>query len=87
MRPGGATMREIIAATGRRLKGSNTPCARLRKVAKRGISRSAALRIFLETNIDFAEALIGEVNRARGCEATATFDREAARLDGFVRVG
>ncbi|MEJ2435481.1 MAG: type II toxin-antitoxin system VapC family toxin [Pseudolabrys sp.] len=47
----------------------------------------AALRIFLETNIDFADALIGEVNRVRGCEATATFDRKAARLDGFVRVG
>lgn len=47
----------------------------------------AALRSFLQSNIDFADALISEVNRARGCEATATFDRKAARLPGFVRVG
>jgi len=46
----------------------------------------AALRIFASKNVDFADALIGEVNRARGCAATATFDRRAARLDGFVRV-
>jgi predicted nucleic-acid-binding protein len=46
----------------------------------------AALRTFLERNVDFADALIGEVNLARGCEATATFDRKAAELDGFVSV-
>jgi len=45
-----------------------------------------ALRIFSSRNIEFADALIGEVNRARGCKATATFDRRAARLDGFVHV-
>jgi len=47
---------------------------------------SGALRIFSSRNVDFADALIGEVNRLRGCEATATFDRMAAKLDGFVRV-
>jgi predicted nucleic-acid-binding protein len=46
----------------------------------------AALRAFTARNIDFADALIGEVNRARGGEATATFDRKAARLEGFVAV-
>ena len=46
----------------------------------------AALHLFVRRNIDFADALIGEVNRQRGCQATATFDRKAARLDGFVRV-
>jgi predicted nucleic-acid-binding protein len=46
----------------------------------------AALKTFMERNIDFADALIGEVNRARGCEATATFDRKAAKLEGFVSV-
>ena len=46
----------------------------------------AALRIFASRNVDFADAMIGEVNRLRGCEATATFDRKAAKLDGFVRV-
>lgn len=47
---------------------------------------SVGLHIFLTRNIDFADALIGEVNRLRGCDATATFDRKAAKLDGFVRV-
>ena len=46
----------------------------------------AALRTFSSRNVDFADALIGEVNRARGCEATATFDRKAAKLQDFVRV-
>jgi len=34
----------------------------------------------------FTDLLVGSINRARGCEATATFDRKAARLDGFVAV-
>ena len=46
----------------------------------------AALRTFMERNIDFADALIGEVNRVRGCEATATFDRKAAKLESFIGV-
>jgi len=46
----------------------------------------AALGIFATRGIEFADALICAVNRIRGCEATATFDRKAARLDGFVRV-
>lgn len=45
-----------------------------------------ALRTFITSNIEFADALIGEVNRIRSCEATATFDQRAAKLDGFVRV-
>jgi predicted nucleic-acid-binding protein len=46
----------------------------------------AALRMYRDSGIDFADALIGQVNRARGCEATATFDRKAAKLHGFVLV-
>ena len=46
----------------------------------------AALQTFRNRGVEFADALIGEVNRARGCEATATFDRKAAKLDGFIRV-
>jgi predicted nucleic-acid-binding protein len=46
----------------------------------------AALRTFATRRIDFADALIGHINRARGCEATATFDRKAAKLDGFIQV-
>jgi predicted nucleic-acid-binding protein len=46
----------------------------------------AALRTFAARAVDFADALIGQINRARGCEVTATFDRKAAKLDGFIRV-
>lgn len=47
----------------------------------------AALQVFQAGRADFADALIGEVNRVRGCVATATFDRKAAKLDGFVGIG
>jgi predicted nucleic-acid-binding protein len=46
----------------------------------------AALDLFATRGIDFADALIAVINLAHGCEVTATFDRKAARLDGFVRV-
>jgi predicted nucleic-acid-binding protein len=46
----------------------------------------SALQTFRTGNVDFADALIGQVNRLRGCAATATFDRKAARLDTFIRV-
>jgi predicted nucleic-acid-binding protein len=46
----------------------------------------AALGSFRSRGIDFADTLIGEVNRARGCEVTATFDRKAAKLDSFALV-
>ena len=45
-----------------------------------------ALRDYRAGNVDFADVLIGHVNRARGCEGTATFDRKAARLKGFIRI-
>jgi predicted nucleic-acid-binding protein len=45
-----------------------------------------ALQDYRATSVDFADILIGEVNRARGCEATATFDRRAAKLKGFIRI-
>ena len=46
----------------------------------------AALHVFATRQIDFADALIGEVNRLRGCDATATFDRKASKIDGFIHV-
>jgi predicted nucleic-acid-binding protein len=49
-------------------------------------SVQAALRTFRKGGVEFADALIGEVNRARGCTVTATFDRRAAKLEAFVRV-
>jgi len=45
-----------------------------------------ALTDYRASNVDFADILIAHVNLARGCDATATFDRKAARLRGFVRV-
>lgn len=35
---------------------------------------------------DFADAVIARINQAQGCEATATFDERAAKLNGFVIV-
>lgn len=46
----------------------------------------AALLTYKSVNCDFVDALLGEINVARGCEATATFDRKAAKLKGFVRI-
>jgi predicted nucleic-acid-binding protein len=46
----------------------------------------AAVRTYKAGNCDFVDALIAELNIERGCEATATFDRTAARLRGFVRI-
>jgi predicted nucleic-acid-binding protein len=43
-----------------------------------------SLDTFATRGVDFADALIGDVNRVRGCTATATFDRKAAKLDGFT---
>lgn len=45
-----------------------------------------ALDRFERASVDFADALVVEVNSAHGCSATATFDRKAARLRGFVPV-
>jgi predicted nucleic-acid-binding protein len=45
-----------------------------------------AVRTYKTSNCDLVDALIGEINRARGCEATATFDRKAAKVEGFIRV-
>jgi predicted nucleic-acid-binding protein len=36
--------------------------------------------------LDFTDALIAYVNKGSGCKATATFDRKAAKLNGFIRV-
>ncbi|MDD5385072.1 MAG: type II toxin-antitoxin system VapC family toxin [Gallionella sp.] len=43
-----------------------------------------ALFIWKESDADFADCLIGAKNRRMGCRATATFDRKASRLPGFM---
>lgn len=45
-----------------------------------------ALDRFERAAVDFADALVAEVNGAHGCRATATFDRKAARLSRFIPV-
>ncbi len=45
-----------------------------------------ALDAYLTTRADFADAMIGWLNRSHGCIGTATFDRAAAALDEFFAV-
>ncbi|HEY5048595.1 MAG TPA: type II toxin-antitoxin system VapC family toxin [Rhizomicrobium sp.] len=47
---------------------------------------AAALRTYGGNAIGFSDALIAEINVANGCEATATFDRKAAKIKGFMPV-
>ena len=42
-----------------------------------------ALASYRGGGADFADALIGRLNRNAGCDATATLDKAAARLDDF----
>jgi predicted nucleic-acid-binding protein len=46
----------------------------------------SALLSYEGSGIDFPDALMAKVNLAHGYEATATFDRKAAKLEGFVSV-
>ncbi len=46
----------------------------------------SALQRFRIGGAEFSDMLIGEINRAHGCETTATFDRKAAKIDGFTLV-
>lgn len=43
----------------------------------------AALHEYRQSSVDFTDCLIGAVNREGGCSVTATFDRQAARLETF----
>ena len=46
-----------------------------------------ALHEFRRGAADFADSLIGAVNRAAGCSTTATFDKEAGKLKSFLLLG
>jgi predicted nucleic-acid-binding protein len=46
----------------------------------------ASLDAFAKSSIGFTDMLIAEINRANGCDTTATFDRKAAKFDGFTLV-
>jgi predicted nucleic-acid-binding protein len=45
-----------------------------------------ALTDYRRGSADFADCLVGRLNRASGCEATATFDKAAAALGTFIPV-
>jgi predicted nucleic-acid-binding protein len=42
-----------------------------------------AFRLYQKSRADFADCLLGAVNRQHGCERTVTFDRQAGELTGF----
>ena len=44
---------------------------------------ASAATAAMQQNVDFADALIGEIARSAGCSTTLTFDRRAQRLQGF----
>ncbi len=46
----------------------------------------AALDAFAKSSVGFTDLLIAEINRANGCDTTATFDRRAAKSAGFTLV-
>ena len=45
-----------------------------------------ALRAYRDERADFADCLLGQTNIGRGCETTATFDRQAGRMKEFELV-
>jgi predicted nucleic-acid-binding protein len=45
-----------------------------------------ALFVWKDSSAQFADCLIGARHRALGCSATATFDKGAGKLPGFVAV-
>lgn len=44
----------------------------------------SALRAYRITGVDFADCLLGKINRNLGCETTVTFDRKAGSLEQFT---
>jgi predicted nucleic-acid-binding protein len=45
-----------------------------------------ALQNYETAGIDFSDSLMAAVNLSHGCAATATFDRKAAKVSGFVEL-
>jgi predicted nucleic-acid-binding protein len=75
----GYTHSEIAAAVDDLLAGKD-------RIVEHHEAVRAGVEDYRSGRLDFIDAIIGHINRAHGCEATATFDRKAAKLDGFVRV-
>lgn len=55
-----------------------------RFVVQQASAAWAALDAYRVQGVDFADALIAALDRAAGCTATVTFDRNAARISGVT---
>ncbi len=42
-----------------------------------------SLNQYTQNNLDFADALIGEINKVAGCTKTLTFDKGAIKANNF----
>jgi predicted nucleic-acid-binding protein len=47
---------------------------------------SEALQVSSQNPVEFADALIGEINRLVGCATTMTFDEGASQAPGFTQL-
>ena len=70
---------EIVDAIGNLLAGDD-------RVVEHHDEVRAALPDYKSGRGDFIDALIVRINRSQGCDGTATFDRKAIKLNGFVPV-
>ena len=75
----GYDRREILALIGGMMR-SNAYLFPERDAVRAAMDRCS------EEPLDFADALIGELNRAAGCERTMTFDTGAAKSEAFELV-
>ena len=73
------TRAEIAAAVETLLAGAD-------RMVEHPVAVRASLDDYRAGRLDFTDALIAHINTGRGCEATGTFDRKAAKLDAFVLV-
>jgi len=46
---------------------------------------SAALAVFRDSDSEYADCLIGQLNRSAGCDITVTLDRRLSSVPGFSR--
>ena len=43
-----------------------------------------SLRVYISSNVDFADALLSTINNEKGCETTITFDKKAGEISSFT---
>jgi predicted nucleic-acid-binding protein len=84
-RVGAARQKTVHARADRGPARPRAVDARLLRVADADLVEEA-LRIFRATRADFADCLIGVLNRRAGCATTYTFDRRAAETADFAPV-